>query len=75
MNLVVDINVFNFMCHRTYHHHKKANELGLLSLTVEKDGNVFQVIHKGGSVCIIKMAVQEIVCCGFGINTTGTKWI
>ena len=35
--------------------------------------NCIQLIHQGGPVCIIEMAMQKIMCSGFGIDTTMTK--
>ena len=39
----------------------------------KRNNNFIQLIHQGGPVCIIEMAMQKIMCSGFGIDTTRTK--
>ena len=59
-------------CHQIYLSHIKLNQL---SFSVEKKNNFVQVSHKSRTVCIIKMARQKIVCCGFGFDTARTQRI
>ena len=60
MNLIADINIFRFFVSPNFSSPHKSGLIRMLPLTVEKEMAIF-LIHKDGSVCIIEMAVQELV--------------
>ena len=64
MSLIVDISIVRLFVSLNLSSPYKSK-----SRTVQKEIRIFfEVIQNGGSVCIMKMEVQEIVCCVFNVD-------